>query len=275
MALESPRCPQCGAPRRLRRVDDRRIYRCSDLRCSAADEPIPNDAPLTLEAIAVDMAQALFKAADDLAKRQGAIRRLASGLRQLDEGRQYLSAPEQVTLTDAARLLERLASAAERAKQHKRTLEADERRRVEQRSREALARLQADYNPPDALDLARTTLTLAALNVRLDAFLPHDLTGDLETAATIILERQGTVADLTARLRHHFDATCRTLAQELASRHTPLDTLLEDVRRGYDAVRDSVENRHRALLAHIGQALAIAGATNITPLTRRPRRCPT
>jgi hypothetical protein len=271
MALESPRCAQCGAPRRLRRVDGRRIYRCSDLRCSAADESIPNDTPLTLEAIAIDMAQALFKASDDLAKRQGAIRRLASGLRKLDEGRQYLSAPEQVTLNDAARLLERLASAAERAKQHKQTLEADERRRVEQRSRAALARLQADYGEPDALDLALVTLTLAGL----DPYASHDLPVDLETAATIALERQGTVADIHTRLRRHFDSTCRALAHELASRHAPLDTLLEQTRRAFDATRDAVAGRHRSLLARLEQALTIAGTTNITPLTRRPRPCPT
>ncbi len=270
MALKSPRCPQCGAPRRLRRIDERRVYRCSDSRCCAADEAIPEETPLTLEAIAADMAQALFRAADDLAKRQGAIRRLASSLRKLDEGRQYLSAPEQATLNDAARLLERLASAAERAKQHKRTLEADERRRVEQRSREALARLKADYGEPDALTLALTTLTLAAL----DPYACHDLPADLEAAARLALDHPVALSALAERLRRHFEATCRTLAHELATRHAPLDSLLTEVRRAHDAARDGVAHRHRDVLARIARTLAIAAADNITPLTRRPRPCP-
>ncbi len=140
-----PSCPRCGSPMQLRLEGGRRVWRCPNYwRFTSSCQgtvPIPDSERLDIRTIAqAQAADRYFSTRDGIEsarKKQAGLRRTATSLRSEALDSPYLSSLERDRLAEASEILERLASAAERAKDELKRLEKEENQRLEAAARQA------------------------------------------------------------------------------------------------------------------------------------------
>ena len=245
-----------------------RVWRCSDWYKFGGEPcltslPIPGDERLTIATIAEDMARESFSDSADQGKKQAGFRRIAGGLNKLKEGRQYLSDSEHETLKAAAELLERLGTAAEKAKRYKKKLEEEEKRRIDQRHREAMGLMKEAFNTTDLVAQAVTVLSLADLDHAPTPLHKSDVervfndprTGPIRTA----------IGNLVAR---EYDDVLRSIVSGIAYRHSPVVELVAEVKRKHAEHRDQIRSLNRPLLDEIERVIRIDESDNVARLKR-------
>lgn len=253
-------CPKCGRPMTIALDGDRRVWRCPGWYSLGGDtcltsEPIPDNKALSIAEIAENMARYSGTSSIDRRNEQANYRRLAGGLGNLATSR-YLSARERETLSAARDVLERLATAAERAKRDKHRQEKDEQQRKEQRHREA-AKLAPDLFA--GADLAERALNTLALADILNRHAPW-------SAGWVRLAGE----DLDSEINGEFNDFLRELIREVSWHTDPVAAMLDRAHAQLLERRETLRGSH--LLAELGDALAIRNAENVTPLHTKPKR---
>jgi hypothetical protein len=211
-----PVCPECGGPMHLESSAYGRAWECDRRQgvgpwCAGVIR-IEDDDSLSDLQIAETLARRAWGGSADSAKAQAKYRRLSGPLRDLAES-PYLSRVEKRVLADAAAIVQRLAEAAELAKdQAKRQEKAKEAAR-EARYRQALGLLGRSFTP-DPTRIEASVIDLLTL----DRYSDDGRFGDYTTIET-------------------FDAALRRRA---GSDPTPLDRLLRELAMAHQDLRDTI-----------------------------------
>lgn len=263
------KCPNCGKPMRIvrdqARYDSARVWRCPDWLKLGPDPchtviPIPNDEQLPIATIAEDMARQAFANSDHQGKKQAGYRRIAGSLTKLDEGREYLSNAELQTLLDAGEILQRLGTAAEKAKKAKKRLEEEEKRRVQQREQVVREAIAGRFISDDLVAFATLTLALYSESRRLDPW----RRGWIKQ----IRQRPNTNPELLTAIKNEItlentDAV-REIVASLSYSHRPVDELVQELTDNVtEKMRDYATS---AVIEELKEALAIEQTPNVVSL---------
>lgn len=253
-------CPECGRPMSLHRDGHIREWRCvgwyslgGDI-CRAS-QTIPADKALPVAEIAEDMARHFATSSTDRRNEQANYRRLAGGLGNLASMR-YLSARESEALSVARDILERLATAAERAKRDKHRQEKDEQQRKAQRHREAANLARDIFAGADLAERALNTLALAEVLNRHGPW----------SAGWVRRAGEDVDREINAKFNH---LLCE-LISEVSWRIDPVPAMLDRAHARLVERRECL--RDSPLLEELRDALALRNAENVTPLHCKPRR---
>lgn len=260
------KCPKCGKAMVIRLSESIRVWGCQDWDkfgdqyCATTIE-IPSDERLPIAVIAEDMAQRAFTDSHEAGKRQAGFRRIAGSINKLMDGWQYLSESEFQALKEAAEVLERLGSAAEKAKGVKKRLEQEEKRRKEQRYKEADSLLARIYGSDDLLERAVNTLYLAAVNGRLVPFSVEDIERIFKDAG------KGRIKEsLTNMVTYQYNEMRRELAGDFAWRQRPLEELVKVARVDFNGKRALIKAENYQLLDAMKTVIAVDSGSNIERL---------
>ncbi len=265
-------CPNCGKPMRIIREETKgqwgRIWRCSDwFKLSASSclttIAIPNDECLSIATISEDMARQAFSNSHEQGKKQAGYRRIAGSLNKLRDGREYLSDDELKLLRDAAEVLERLGTAAEKAKKYKKRLEEEEKRRLAQREQEAITLCRDIFDNSDLIELTVTTLTLAALDNTPTPLCKADVERVFKDAGT------GLIKDaITNLVTYEYNEVIRSIVGTIGYRNTPVSDLVEEVKRNHDARCQNIRSLNGSLFQEIERVIQIEESDNVARLKR-------
>jgi gas vesicle protein len=242
-----------------------RIWRCSDwLRFNGNDcyctVSIPGDERLSIEIIAEDMARRSFNDSYHQGKKQAGYRRIAGSLTKLGEGREYLSDAELQTLQEAAEILQRLGTAAEKAKREKKRLEEEAKRLQEQREKTAKQALSGRFASDDLVEFAITTLGLHAVANRHDPW----SAGWIKHLMRRPHADESLKTAIKSEIRVEHDDILRDIVSTLAYRDQPIETQVQKL------VEDLEDQKQRytssAVIRELREALAIEETPNVVKL---------
>ena len=211
-----PVCPECGGPMHLTGSSYGRSWECDrgdgvDSWCSGVIA-IADDEILTVLQIAELIARRSWGGSQDSAKQQTKYRRLSNALQELTKS-PFLSGSEKGTLGDARAIVERLAEAAELAKDRVKRNERIKEDEREARYRKAYGLLGTSF-APDPTRLEASVVDLLALDRYSDDgwFSGYESVETFETA----------------------------LRRKSGGDQNPLDVLIRDLVSGHQALRDTI-----------------------------------
>ncbi|MES9902180.1 MAG: zinc ribbon domain-containing protein [Sedimenticola sp.] len=266
------KCPECGRNMRLHREllrgTWRREWSCRSVSLSGKHcygaVAIPGDERLTISAIADDMALQSFSGSYAQGKKQAGFRRIAGGLRNLREGRDYLSDDEHQVLMKSIEILERLGSVAEKAKKVKKQLEDAEKRRLEERSKTASKLASARFGTSDVLALAVNTLALADVLSTAAPFRAKDVDYIFNRA-----DEGGLKESLSTMIKDDYGDVLQTLVGGVAYKDEPVEALIDRVGDAFDERREAVSKLNQLVIERIEVALMVAASSNVARLGKK------
>jgi len=262
-----PLCPNCQQPMRIGRADKSRAWSCRKMGCirsSGSYISIPNVTNLSIAEMAEDMALGFFNSSADQAKQQATFRRLAGGLNKLESGKKYLSDPELQTIRDAARVLERLGSAAERAKKEKKRLEKEKEQREAARKAEAKQFIAAFSEHDNVMDIALNALTLSDIHAtsRYDqAFNQEDLQSLIKHARPEQL-----LTSIENKITRSLQAQINKAADTISWQDQSVSDCIKQLRVKFNEHRETCRSAHRDLLADLQTAMTVESSDKIERL---------
>lgn len=246
----------------LRRTGSGRAWECVINDCYAIS-PIPPDTNIPSSVISEDMARGALTRSTELKALKTRYRRVAGGLRNAAENR-YLSEAEQETMSKAAKVLDRLAGAADHANKQKLRLEREEQQRMADRKAEATRGAHALFDAENVRHKACTALALADVN---------GVSPPLSSGWIKALQRRNPTS-LREAIAHQVESAYREMVRELADnlawRYAPVPELLAKAEQAtLEAFR-----RHSECpaMTELEDALLIESAANIErlPTHRKP-----
>ncbi len=258
-------CPTCGKPMRIVRPGLSRQWRCSGWHRLGVDTctttiPIPDDEQLPIAMIAEDMARQAFANSDYQGKKQASYRRIAGSLMKLEEGREYLSLAELSTLHEAAEILQRLGTAAEKAKREKKRLEEEAKRIQVQREKAASQALSGRFASDDLVEFAVTTLALHAVANRHDPW----SAGWIKHIMRRPHADESLKTAIKSEIRVEHNDILRDIVSTLAYRDQPIESQVQKL------VEDLEDQKQRymssAVIRELREALAIEDTPNVVKL---------
>jgi len=241
----------------LTRINLGRVYQCPDYQCAYDHgKVIDPELTLTVQAISEDMLLKREVDASQAAARQMFYRRLAGQLEAFPEARQYLSQPEIETLTQCANILERLATAAELAKQADNESDRENLQRQQLRYKKIFGELASDdlFNADNPLDLAVLLLTLSEL--RGDVLPALDL-DELNQMLIPITGTESRSTQLTRQLTLKLHEQRQGLARQLAAQAEPVQEVMQQARDRYQQIYPQVRKTHYLTIDAIQNMLSI------------------
>lgn len=216
MSDATPVCPECGGPMHLVGSSYGRSWECDQRQGTTSWCPgvirIEDDDALSELQIAEDIARRAWGGSKDSAKAQAKYRRLSGPLRELTLS-PYLSGAEKRVLAEAGAIVERLAEAAELAKDRAKRQEKAKEAEREARYRQAIGLLGPSFAP----DPTRIEVSVIAL-LALDRYSDEGIFGDYGAIET-------------------FDAALRRRA---GGEQSPLDRLLRELAMDHQTLRDAI-----------------------------------
>lgn len=235
-----PVCPECGGPMHLEKTAYGRAWEC-DRRlgltwCSGVIQ-IEDEEPLSELQIAEAIARRALTGAKDYQQQQAKYRRVSGPLAEI-AGSPYLSGPERQTLQEARAIVERLAQAAELAKDRAKRQEKQREAEREARLRQALGLLGPNLAPdPTRLESSAVEILAMARLVERHHFMGWDG----------IDQKRGEEMEASLRRRARADQSLLdVLFADLIDRH---QTLREDLARDWSHGETPVEELHARLTA--------------------------
>ncbi len=247
-----PDCPHCTQPMRLTRDATGRVYHC---RCGYVSEVLPADQPLSLGEISEDLMQQRYIDASQVAAKQAWHRRLVAQLKDAYQSSPYLSEVEIESLQDGARILEKIARAAELAKQskHQQHLESKQTQRL--RYKKALAELDCSdlFDEDNVIDLALHVLTLSELRADVLPAIDLDLINHIVAQAP---STGSVVFHLINQLRQLQHDQREGLARSL-SLQPDVDGQMQALRAAYVQLRPQIRQQHYAVIDAIQNILSL------------------
>lgn len=238
-------CPHCHKPMLLGKKTQGRVYDCSP--CDFVSAPLDPHLPLSIEAITEDMQLRYVIDASQEAARQAGCRRLSAQLEALSVGQQYLSQAEIDQLHESARILDKIASAAELARQskHQQQLAAEQNQQLSYQ--QALAELdyRDRYEADNVIELVRHVLTQSELRGDVLPVLDVDwINGIMDQAP-----RFGSIVVFLQQLLNRLIQQQRAaLADQRAAHPDDLDLQMQRLRRDYLPLRPGIPCRHFAVI---------------------------
>ncbi|MBT3205214.1 MAG: hypothetical protein HOM14_03875 [Gammaproteobacteria bacterium] len=253
----------------INRAQEERSWSCKQMACSRTPGStirIPGDKTLSIAEMAEDMALGMFfNNAAEQGKRQATFRRLSCGLNKLQHAKQYLSLTELKTLTDAARLLERLATAAEQAKKEKKRLEIDTQQREQLRRSEAIRLLAVFCHHDDVIEQLLNALTLSDISTGSESFMADVDTDSIDRLVKRTQPERG-IEVITHYVNTQLKDWMNDIAGSISDRSGAVVERVKEVRVRCNEQRESSRSKHRFLLDHLQMALAIASSDKIQRL---------
>lgn len=230
-----PVCPECGGPMHLESTAYGRAWECDRLLgltwCSGVI-PIHNDDPLSELQIAEAIARRALTGSKDYQQQQAKYRRVSGPLGEIAAS-PYLSGPERQTLQEARAIVERLARAAELAKDRAKRLEKQREAERETRLRQALGLLGPSLAPdPTRLEASAVEMLALGRFAERHQFMGWDSIEEME-------------ASLRRRVRGE-QSLLDVLFADLIDRH---ETLRQDLARAWSHGQTLVEELHARLTA--------------------------
>jgi hypothetical protein len=251
------KCPLCKQPMIIARINQGRVYQCPDYQCTYDHgEVMDSELILSVQAISEDMLLKRQVDASQAAVRQMFYRRLAGQLEAFPEAQQYLSQPEIETLKQCADILERLASAAELAKQVDYESDRENQQLLQLRYKKIFAELASVdlFDAVNPVDLAVQLLTLSELRgdvlpaLDLDQLnqmlIPDDVTDPLSS-------------QLTRQLTLMLHEQRQGLAHKLAEQAESVEDVMQQTLDRYQQICPQVRKTHYLTLDAIQNMLSI------------------
>jgi hypothetical protein len=249
---------------------NRRYWEC---RACHAMNIIAPDAELTIKEMADDMARGFFAGADSQRKKQTHYRRLAGGLTKLED-RKYLSEREVKAIDQAARILERLATAAEQAKKEKKRMEQEESKRLADRRAQATRMLtESLQQTTDPIETALLAVSISELPLVSHSYVSCGLT--VETIARIVERKKADplIPALTRVIRASLDEHIRNLASAIEWRDQPVADMVSTILATLSQQRDATRTTHEDLFEAIETAIAVENSDKVTRLPASKGHC--
>lgn len=230
MRDKTPACPECGGPMHLESTAYGRAWECDRRRgiswCAGAIQ-IRDDEVLSELQIADAIARRTLSGSKNHQQDQTRYRRVSGPLGEIAKS-WYLSGPERHLLEEAWAIVERLANAAELAKDRAKRLEKAREAERQERLRKALGLLGPSLAPdPTRLEASAVDLLALARFAEQDRLLAWDSIEDLEAS----LRRRAMAGK----------ALVDALFADLVSAH---QTLREDLAREWSLRPEFVEDLH-------------------------------
>lgn len=275
-----PNCPECERPMRisvLRLHGPRsRKWSCPNSGCGKMVHIEDHDI-IPIESMVEAMAASLFfNDSDKHLKKQAKYRRIAGGINsllneKLGNDTDYLTNDNIESLKEASRLLERLASAAERSKKELKNLELIEKHRVLDRAAKATQLITAHFQSEDLITKTQNTIIMLLIADNYYSSLPIR-TYDIESAIKRAEDwNKDVTEELTTFLNGEFKDACQRLGSYFSHGHEPIDELVNK------SIEKSIEKRDVCLkpsldvLNMIDHQLKIEASKNVVSLKLVPK----
>ncbi len=247
-------CPHCTKAMLLTSEPRGRVYYCSP--CDFVSVPLDPKLSLSVETIAEDMKLRLYVDARQEAAKQAWCRRMSGQLEELNVGRQYLSQVEIDTLMESARILDKIASAADLARQskHHQQLEAEQNQQL--RYQKALAEIDCSdlYDEDNVIELALHALTQSELRGDVLPAL------DVDRINWIIAQAPSSgsiVFFLINQLKGLIQEQRSGIAFKLAAEQGALESKMNRLRSDYLKLRPGIQQKHYAVIDAIQNILSL------------------
>lgn len=275
-----PACPECGGPMHLEKTAYGRAWEC-DRRlgltwCSGVIQ-IQDDDPLSELQIAESIARRALTGSKDHQQQQAKYRRISGPLAEI-AGSPYLSGPERKTLQEARAIVERLARAAELAKDRSKRQEKRREAEREARLRQALGLLGAGSRSglaPDPTRLEASAVEMLALGrfAERHQFMAWDSIEEMEASLRRQARGEQPLIDvLFADLMDHYQTLRQDLARDWSHGQTPIEELHARLTAAMPGLREAILASPPVYLQVVRRLLAEAQSENVVRLT--PRRGP-
>ncbi len=194
--------------------------------------------------------------ASQVAAKQAWHRLLAAQLEELYQSSPYLSDPEIQSLQDSARILEKVARAAELAKQSKyqQHLESEQNQRL--RYKKALTELDCSdlYVADSVIDLALHVLTLCELRADVIPAL------DLDQINRIVAQTPSSgsvVFHLINQLKRLQQEQREGIAYQLSTQAESVESQMKALRANYVQLRPTIRQTHYAVIDAIQNIISL------------------
>lgn len=231
----APVCPECGGPMHLEKSAYGRAWECDrrlGLTWCSGVIPIHDDDPLSELQIAEAIARRALTGSKECQQQQAKYRRVSGPLSEIAAS-PYLSGPERQTLQGARAIVERLARAAELAKDRAKRQEKRRETEHEARLNQALGLLGPSLAPdPTRLEASAVEMLALGRFAERNQFMAWDSIEDME-------------ASLRRRARGD-ESLLDVLFADLIDRH---QTLRQDLARDWSRGQPPVEELHARLTA--------------------------
>jgi hypothetical protein len=271
-----PACPECGGPMHLEKTAYGRAWEC-DRRlgltwCSGVIQ-IQDDDPLSELQIAEAIARRALTGSKDYQQQQARYRRVSGPLGEI-AGSPYLSGPERKTLQEARAIVERLARAAELAKDRAKRQEKRREAEREARLRQALGLLGPSLAPdPTRLEVSAVELLALARVVERLHFRDWDSIEEMEASLRRRSRGEQPLIDiLFADLMDHYQTLRQDLARDWSLGQTPVEELHARLTAAMPGLREAILASPPVYLQVVRRLLAETQAENVVRLP--PRRVP-
>lgn len=271
-----PVCPECGGPMHLEKTAYGRAWEC-DRRlgltwCSGAIH-IHDDDPLSELQIAESIARRALTGSKDYQQQQAKYRRISGPLGEIAAS-PYLSGPERQTLQEARAIVERLARAAELAKDRAKRQEKQREAEHEARLRQALGLLGPSIAPdPTRLEASAVEMLALGRFAERHQFMGWDSIEEMEASLRRRARgEQSLINVLFADLLDRHQILRQDLAREWSHGQTPVEDLHARLTAAMPGLREAILANPPVYLQVVRRLLAETQSENVVCLT--PRRGP-
>lgn len=272
----APVCPECGGPMHLEKSAYGRAWEC-DRRlgltwCSGVIE-IHDDDPLSELQIAEAIARRALTGSKDYQQQQAKYRRVSGPLSEIAAS-PYLSGPERQTLQEARAIVERLARAAELAKDRAKRQEKQREADREARLRQALGLLGPSLAPdPTRLEASAVDVLAMARFVERLSFRDWDSIEEMEASLRRRSRGEQPLLNvLFTDLMDNYQTLREDLARDWSHGQTPVEELHARFTAALPGLREAILANPPVYLQVVRRLLAETQSENVVRLT--PRRGP-
>ena len=274
MSDATPVCPECGGPMHLESTAYGRAWVCArgtsiTNRCNGRI-PLAEDQALTELQLADEIARDLWGNAKESANQQAKYRRMATPLRELAKSK-LLSVAERWTLSEGAAIIERLANAAELAKDRAKRQQKLKEVQRQDRYRKAMGLLGPSLAPdPSRLEASVVTLLALARFSEQDRFLSYERVEDVEAALRREIMGEQTIVDALFRdLVSGHETLRQSLARDWSDSTVPIEDLHAKLTEALPGLRDAILAAPPAYLQAVRLLLAEDTSGNVVRLSSR------
>lgn len=271
-----PACPECGGPMHLEKTAYGRAWECGRRLgltwCSGVIQ-IEAEEPLTEFQIAESIARRALTGSKDHQQQQAKYRRVSGPLGEIAAS-PYLSGPERKTLQEARAIVERLARAAELAKDRAKRQEKRREAEREARLRQALGLLGPSLAPdPTRLEASAVEMLALGRFAERHQFMAWDTIEEMETSLRRQARGEQSLIDvLFADLIDRHQTLRQDLARDWSHGQTPVEELHARLTAALPGLREAILANPPIYLQVVRRLLAETQSENVVRLT--PRRGP-
>lgn len=271
-----PACPECGGPMHLEKSAYGRAWECDrrlGLTWCSGTIHIHDDDPLSELQIAEAIARRALTGSKDYQQQQAKYRRVSGPLGEIAAS-PYLSGPERQTLQEARAIVERLARAAELAKDRAKRQEKRREAEREARLRQALGLLGPSLAPdPTRLEASAVELLALGRFAERHQFMAWDSIEEMEASLRRRARGEESLLDvLFADLIDRHETLRQDLARDWSHGQTPVEELHARLTAALPGLREAILANPPVYLQVVRRLLAETRSENVVRLP--PRRVP-